>query len=463
MTTRTRIVIQSRLSSSRLPGKALMLIGGMPLVELVARRAARSGHEVVVATSTEPYDDRIAQHCAAAGLDVVRGPLDDVLARFVLATEDLEPHDRIVRLTGDNPFADSGLVDELITATTAAGHSYGRVDIDHTPEGLGAEVFTAEALRLAHARTNNAYDREHVTPWLRRELGELLLVPDGAPADVHAYRATVDTLHDMVRVSTVFDGVADPVDIPWRELMASLVDRVDRLGPQVPAAATGPYSSLVLSARRFADDRGRRPAAHAETVRAIVAEALDRGVTHVEVSGSDGGTVEILRACVEPALTQRLGIVLRVGKAAGTVGPPSTSLAAAVERDLARLGRRQVDTLVLESLQDEEAWQLARSYRDAGIASRLGVVAASTDDLRRATLLDGLQWLEVRGELAGDESALAALRGLGVVIAVDPGEGAIPPWATVHLLAACDEGQLDAVLQRTVKHGPASRVTPGGG
>ena len=69
MTTRTRIVIQSRLSSSRLPGKALMLIGGMPLVELVARRAARSGHEVVVATSTEPYDDRIARHCAAAGLD----------------------------------------------------------------------------------------------------------------------------------------------------------------------------------------------------------------------------------------------------------------------------------------------------------------------------------------------------------------------------------------------------------
>ena len=314
---RTRVVIQSRLSSSRLPGKALMTIGGMPLVELVARRASRTGHEVVVATSTEAYDDRIAQHCAAVGLDVVRGSLDDVLGRFVLATEDLEPQDRVVRLTGDNPFADAGLVDELLDATAASGHTYGRVDIDRTPEGLGAEVFTADALRRASESTSDPYDREHVTPWLRRALGELLLVPKGAPADVRAYRATVDTLHDMVRVSTVFDGVGDPVGIRWQELMARLVDRVDALGPRVPAAATGPYSLLVVSARRFGDDRGRPPAEHAEAMRALVAEALDRGVTHVEVGGDDDDAAEILRATVEPALTQRLGVVLRVGRGRG--------------------------------------------------------------------------------------------------------------------------------------------------
>ena len=55
---RTRVVIQSRLTSTRLPGKALLTIGGMALIELVARRAGRSGHEVVVATSVEHYDRR---------------------------------------------------------------------------------------------------------------------------------------------------------------------------------------------------------------------------------------------------------------------------------------------------------------------------------------------------------------------------------------------------------------------
>ena len=176
---RTRVVIQSRLSSSRLPGKALLTIAGMPLVELVARRASRSGHEVVVATSEERDDGRIAEHLRSVGVPVLRGPLDDVLGRFVLATADLDPTDRVVRLTGDNPVADADLVDELLAAVEASGHTYGRVDIDRVPEGLGAEVFSVEALRLAADRATAPYDREHVTPWLRRELGELLFVPSG--------------------------------------------------------------------------------------------------------------------------------------------------------------------------------------------------------------------------------------------------------------------------------------------
>src|SRR6478735_1250818 len=199
---RTRVVIQSRLNSSRLPGKAMLTIAGMPLIELVARRASRSGHEVVVATSEEPYDERIAGHLSSVGIPIVRGSLDDVLSRFVEATADLAPDDRVVRLTGDNPVADADLVDELLAALDASDHRYGRVDIDQVPEGLGAEAFSVAALREANATTTDAYDREHVTPWLRRTLGELLFVPRGCPDDVHAYRATVDTLGDYVRVSS---------------------------------------------------------------------------------------------------------------------------------------------------------------------------------------------------------------------------------------------------------------------
>jgi spore coat polysaccharide biosynthesis protein SpsF len=456
--TRIRVVIQSRLSSSRLPGKALMMIGGMPLVELVARRASRSGHEVVVATSSEVYDERIAHHCTRTGLAVVRGSLDDVLSRFVLATEDLDPDDLVVRLTGDNPLADAGLVDELVAATRASQHTYGRVDIDQVPEGLGAEVFTAEALRLAHASTRDAYDREHVTPWLRRELGELLFVPEASPPGVDAYRATVDTLHDMVRVSTLFDSVEDPVGIPWQQLMARLVERVDHWGPRVPLAPTGPYSGIVVSARRFADDRGRPRSEHAEALRALVAGALDRGVTHVDVGGTDGRSAELLRACLEPAVTQRLGVVLRVGLAAAPVGPRATTLAAAIERDLARLGRRQVDTLVLESLEDEGAWELARAYRAAGVATRLGVVATDAEDLRRAAHLEGLEWVEVPPGVHGDDPALATLRSRGVVVAVDPGGGPPPSWCTVRLLATTDRSDLDAALLGV----ETLRATPGG-
>ena len=93
--TRTRVVIQSRLNSSRLPGKALMTIGGMPLIELVARRASRDGHEVVVATSEEQYDTRIFDHLARVDIPAMRGSLDDVLGRFVcLLYTSPSPRDR---------------------------------------------------------------------------------------------------------------------------------------------------------------------------------------------------------------------------------------------------------------------------------------------------------------------------------------------------------------------------------
>jgi aryl-alcohol dehydrogenase-like predicted oxidoreductase len=169
-------------------------------------------------------------------------------------------------------------------------------------------------------------------------------------------------------------------------------------------------------------------------------------VTHVDVGGSDGRSAELLRACLEPAVTQRLGIILRVGRAAAPVGPPAATLATAIERDLARLGRRQVDTLVLESLDDEGAWELARAYRDAGVAARLGVVATDAEDLQRAARLEGLEWVEVAPEVLGDDPALTTLRGRGVVVAVDPGGNPPPSWCTVRLIAATDRSDLDAAL-----------------
>ena len=257
---RTRVVIQSRLSSSRLPGKALLTIAGMPLVELVARRASRSGHEVVVATSEEQDDGRIAEHLRSVGVPVLRGPLDDVLGRFVLATADLDPTDRVVRLTGDNPVADADLVDELLAAVAASGHTYGRVDIDRVPEGLGAEVFSVESLRLAAERATASYDREHVTPWLRRELGELLFVPSGPQLDPRRFRCTVDVLADYVRVSGLFTGQTDPVQVPWRTLMAELAGEHGEDAPYLPLRVQGSgMSALVLGL----DQMPRRPPAGA--------------------------------------------------------------------------------------------------------------------------------------------------------------------------------------------------------
>src|SRR5258706_7202277 len=109
-----RIVIQARLSSTRLPGKSLLPIKGIPVAALCALRAANRGADVVVATSTDPSDDALAGKLAEYSIKVARGPLNDVLDRFALATADLAASDLVVRLTADNVFPDWDFVEQLV-------------------------------------------------------------------------------------------------------------------------------------------------------------------------------------------------------------------------------------------------------------------------------------------------------------------------------------------------------------
>ncbi len=453
---RTRVVIQSRLNSSRLPGKAMLTLGGMPLVELVARRASRSGHEVVVATSVEDYDGQIATHLESVGITVVRGSLDDVLGRFVVACEGLADEDFVVRLTGDNPVADADLVDELIEATLASGHVYGRVDMEVVPEGLGAEVFTAAALREAAVQASDAYDREHVTPWLRRTLGEHLFAPEGAPTDIHAYRATVDSLSDYVRVSRLFGHIVDAVTVPWRSLMADLGREVEGRGDLVPRkdASLGGQSGLVLSARTFAagGQPGQSSSQRAAHLRALLARAVDLGVSHVDVAATDPGAAEALIGATEPALTRRLKTILHVDAS-------TTDLPYAVERAFSALGRRSAAFLVIPSSAAlQQTWDLAHAYVADGSVDRIGVAVSTPAELMAASALSDLGYLEVRGTDGAAwtrdlEADLTRLAGTGVVISVGLGEAdealaADPraildrPWVTSVVIACDNEEQL---------------------
>lgn len=393
---RTRVVIQSRLNSSRLPGKALISLAGMPLIELVARRASNSGHEVVVATSDEQYDARIAEHLEAVGLEVVRGPLDDVLGRFVTATEGLDDSDLVVRLTGDNPVADGSLIDELVAAVAGSTHEYGRVDIDQVPEGFGAEIFPAGLLREAARTAEAAYDREHVTPWIRRHRSELLFVPRDAPTDLHTYRCTVDCLDDYDRVCGAFAQVDDPVHMPWRDLVARIGERVLAKAPVL--ARAGGVSPLILGS-------GSLPRDGAD-LRALFTTAVTHGVSHVLLH--DEAAQQAFRAGTDPALKQRLSAVARVALPGSDA--PELALDLLVERMLSHLGRR-VDTVVVDPDGDLSRVPAAVSrlaaHLEAGTIGRLGVVLAADEPKGSELPMDGLGWIHLSAGAAAPESALA--------------------------------------------------------
>jgi spore coat polysaccharide biosynthesis protein SpsF len=225
---RVNAVIQARSGSTRLPGKALMGLGGRPVLEWVVRaaRAATQVNKVIVATSTSAGDDAVADLAGSLGVAVVRGSEDDVLSRFV-ATLDAHPADAVVRLTADCPLLDPTLVDAVAGAWAAAPtlDYVSTVLVRSLPRGMDIELVTAQALRAVD-RIATGHDRVHVTsavyadPTAYRLLG-LCVTP---PAD--DLRVTLDTAADLVLLRAL---VAELPDAPpaWRDVVTILRARPD--------------------------------------------------------------------------------------------------------------------------------------------------------------------------------------------------------------------------------------------
>lgn len=228
---RVAAVIQARMGSTRLPGKVLRPLAGRPVLSWVLRAAAEADclDGVVVATSRQPEDDAVEELAREMGADVVRGPADDVLARYLLAL-DRYPADAVVRLTADCPLLDPALVRMVVAVWRAAPEAcdYVATTLHRSlPRGLDVELVTADALRRA-GREAVAHDRAHVTSyvWSRPDLFRLCgLAMAGDASDL---RVTLDTAEDAAVLDAVTEQLGDRPPQWWTlvELLRSRPDIV---------------------------------------------------------------------------------------------------------------------------------------------------------------------------------------------------------------------------------------------
>ena len=215
-------VVQARMSSQRLPGKVLAPLGDRAVIDWVVQRArsARSLTSVVVATSTGPEDDPLAEHCRSQGYEVFRGSLDDVLDRVHQAAA-THGADHVVRVTGDCPLVDGQVVDQVVAAHLAGANDFtaNRLPPPHHrtfPIGLDVEVCTAPALERAWTQAREPHEREHVMPWLYQVPGRCRVEVVEAPLDAGDVRWTVDTAADLAAVRGLVAAVGEgAVDTPW--------------------------------------------------------------------------------------------------------------------------------------------------------------------------------------------------------------------------------------------------------
>ena len=225
------------MSSTRLPGKVLAPVGGTFMIDrmLSQLRNSTTLSDIVVATSTDPTDDVLAEHLHKAGHRVFRGDLNDVLDRF-RGTAERYRADVVVRLTADCPLHSADTVDDVVRGFLASGAEYGsNVEPYTRPDGQDVEVFTRETLERAWRDAPAGPEREHVTLSMRRspELRRYQHRHSQGPKGDHL-RWTVDEPADLAYIKQI-----------WA--------RLDRLG-------SGPhtYETIMSIASELAQDGATR-------------------------------------------------------------------------------------------------------------------------------------------------------------------------------------------------------------
>jgi glutamate-1-semialdehyde 2,1-aminomutase len=221
-------LVQARMGSTRLPNKVMKPIGGVPMIELLLSRLAlaREVDQIVVATSEDERNLPLVRHVGQLGYACEQGSENDVLDRFVQAAKKHRA-DVVVRITGDCPLVDPALVDDVIRRFKASGADFFCNTRPPTfPDGLDIEIFTFKALDMADQETRSAFDREHVTPYLRRS-GRFTTAAMQYEQDLSALRWTVDELADFDVIENVFKHFHPRTDFSWTEVLSLQLQHPD--------------------------------------------------------------------------------------------------------------------------------------------------------------------------------------------------------------------------------------------
>ena len=217
---KTVAIVQARMGSMRLPNKVMKCIEGVPMIELLLARLALASEvdQIVVATSVDERNLSLVEHVGKLGYACEQGSENDVLDRYVQAAKKHRA-DVVVRITGDCPLVDPDLVDEVIRLFKNSSVDYLCNNYPPTyPDGLDIEIFTFKALEQAWQEANETFDREHVTPYLRRP-GKFNIETKRNNEDLSALRWTVDEPNDFKVIEKVFQHFHPCLNFSWHDVL----------------------------------------------------------------------------------------------------------------------------------------------------------------------------------------------------------------------------------------------------
>jgi spore coat polysaccharide biosynthesis protein SpsF (cytidylyltransferase family) len=218
-------IVQARMGSTRLPGKALLDIDGLSMLARVVDRARRAQRVdcIVVAAPSTSGDDELAAHAAALGVDVYRGDEHDVLDRYYQAAK-LHQLNVVVRVTSDCPLLDPGVLDAVVDLLVAPGSrvEYAASTLVRTyPRGLDVEAVPFPVLERVWREARSPHERAHVFPYIHEHTGRFVTAGISEPIDRSHMRWTVDTEDDLAFVRAVCRALGT-LEFTWRDVLKVL-------------------------------------------------------------------------------------------------------------------------------------------------------------------------------------------------------------------------------------------------
>lgn len=254
------VIVQARFGSTRLPGKVLMPLGGRPALAAVLERCARIPciDKVMCAVPDSASSDAVAAAAKSCGAIVFRGSENDVLARYDGAARAAGAK-IVMRVTSDCPLIDPVVAGAVLALLERTGADYACNNMPPLwPHGLDCEAFRAEHLARAAREATQPYDREHVTPWLRRDTALHRINLDGPGGGMERHRWTLDHPQDYAFFRALWEGMGESIGrAPLSDVLAFLADN-----PAIAALNAG-----LVDEKRLADRTCRADQRIAGTIR----------------------------------------------------------------------------------------------------------------------------------------------------------------------------------------------------
>lgn len=201
----TLVVLQARMSSSRLPGKVLKDINGKPMIYWQIQRILKANiDKLVLVTSNDKSDDVLAKYVAGLGVEVYRGSLEDVFSRFLNVAQ-MQKALNVVRLTGDCPLVMPDLIHSMIANYQHTQTDYlSNTNPPSFPDGLDVEIFSASCLEKLTKYKLSKQELEHVTLGIYSRPEVFSLRNFRSPESLESFRWTVDYPEDLHFIRSIF-------------------------------------------------------------------------------------------------------------------------------------------------------------------------------------------------------------------------------------------------------------------